>query len=197
MPPDHPGEPGSPRLVLASRSPRRVDLLAQAGIAFDAVPAAVDEFFDHALSPPELTCANARLKAEHVASTYPERLVLGADTLVYLDDVPLGKPTDIEEAVGMLKRLAGRTHQVCTGVALRRLEPSVEESFHVISEVTFLPLDEPGIRAYLSQIDPLDKAGGYAAQEHREAIIARVDGSFSNVVGLPMERLLPLLRRFR
>jgi septum formation protein len=96
----------------------------------------------------------------------------------------------------MLKRLAGRTHQVCTGVALRRLEPTVEERFHVISNVTFLPLDESGIRAYLSKIDPLDKAGGYAAQEHRETIIARIEGSFSNVVGLPMERLLPILRQF-
>ena len=177
-------------LILASQSPRRVDLLTEAGYAFEAIPANVDEAHDASLTPPELTCANARLKAHAISQQRPEAIVLGADTLVYVDDTPLGKPADVAEAITMLQRLVGRTHQVCTGVVLSRQSPEPTELvFHTITEVTFHPLTKPQIEAYLSKINPLDKAGGYAAQDHGKDIIARTEGSWTNVVGLPMETL--------
>jgi septum formation protein len=176
-----------PRFVLASQSPRRIDLLTEAGYAFEVVPAEVEEDFDPSLKPPQLTCANAALKASHVAAAHPEAVVLGADTLVYLDDQPLGKPAHLEEAFQMLTRLAGRTHQVCTGVALISRSSGLETTFHVITHVTFRALTAPQIDDYLNQIHPLDKAGAYAAQDHGSLIIDHFEGSWTNVVGLPME----------
>lgn len=174
------------RLVLASQSPRRVDLLRDAGYDFQAIPAAVEEVMDASLAPPALTCANASLKARDVAGRHVESIVLGADTLVYLHGRPLGKPADLEEAVRMLTELAGHTHQVCTGVVLVCQSEGMEERFSVITDVTFRPLTERQIRRYLKKINPLDKAGGYAAQEHGSLVIETVHGSWSNVVGLPM-----------
>ncbi|MGY8686545.1 MAG: Maf family protein [Verrucomicrobiales bacterium] len=176
-------------LILASQSPRRVDLLNEAGYAFEAIPADVEEAMDASLTPPALTCANAALKARHVAQSHPAAIVLGADTLVYLDDAPLGKPDDLEHAVRMVTSLAGRTHQVCTGVSLIGVDAAVDETFHVITDVTFLSLTETQVRDYLTKIDPLDKAGGYAAQEHGNLVLEKVSGSWTNVVGLPMEAL--------
>jgi septum formation protein len=177
------------KFILASQSPRRVDLLTEAGYAFAAIPAIVDEAHDPELSPPELTCANAKLKALTVSHQHPKATVLGADTLVYVDGEPLGKPVDMTEAVAMLQRLVGRSHQVCTGVALCRQAPALEVRFHVITNVTFHPLTKQEIKSYLAKINPLDKAGGYAAQDHGSDIIANIKGSWTNVVGLPMEAL--------
>ena len=179
----------SARFILASQSPRRVDLLTEAGYTFEAIPANVEEAHDDTLTPPVLTCANAGLKADAISLQHPRAVVLGADTLVYVDGMPLGKPADIEEAVAMLQRLVGRTHQVCTGVVLCRQEPQVEVIFHVITDVTFLGVNKSQIEAYLTKINPLDKAGGYAAQDHGSDIIERTKGSWTNVVGLPMEAL--------
>ena len=177
------------RLILGSQSPRRVDLMREAGYAYEVIPADVEEAMDASLKPPALTCANAALKANHVATQHPDALVIGADTLVYLDEAPLGKPSDLEEAVRMVTSLAGRTHQVCTGVALVCQESGIDETFHVITNVTFKPLTDDEVRAYLSKIDPLDKAGGYAAQEHGNLVLQAVEGSWTNVVGLPMDEL--------
>jgi len=177
------------RLILGSQSPRRVDLMRDAGYTYEVIPADVEEAMDPSLKPPELTCANAALKANHVSRLHPDALVIGADTLVYLDEVPLGKPRDLDEAIRMVTSLAGRTHQVCTGVALVCQESDVDETFHVITNVTFKPLSGDEVRAYLSKIDPLDKAGGYAAQEHGSHVLHDVEGSWTNVVGLPMDEL--------
>jgi septum formation protein len=186
-------------LMLASASPRRRDLLEEAGVAFTVVPAAsVEEAHDASLSPSALTQWNARMKAEAVAAECPEALVLGADTLVYLGQEPLGKPADMAEATAMISRLVGRTHIVCTGVCL--VQPlsaggQVEE-FHILTEVTFKSLTPNEIAHYLSLINPLDKAGSYAAQEYGEMIIEKVEGSWSNVVGLPMEATLTALAAY-
>ena len=153
------------------------------------LPADVEEDFDATLTPPQLTCANARLKASAVSSAHPNDLVIGADTLVYLDHQPFGKPNDLDDAVRMLGKLVGRTHQVCTGVVILRGQPELEEIFHETTHVTFRNLSENEIRAYLEKINPLDKAGSYAAQEHGSDIIAKTEGSWTNVVGLPMEAL--------
>jgi len=184
-------------LVLASASPRRKNLLEEAGYTFTTVPAAVEEDpADTPLPLPELVERNAALKAGWVSSRRPGSICLGADTLVSVDGKALGKPVDLEEAARMLSLLVGRTHQVCTGVCLQRTTPDEQTIFHVTTNVTFRPLGTSEIQAYLQKIDPLDKAGAYAAQEHGEMIIETVTGSWTNVVGLPMEKLREKLDRF-
>lgn len=184
------------RLVLASGSPRRVELMQEAGYQFEVLVPDVEEAHDESLTCEALTVENARLKGLAIAVTEPDAIVIAADTLVYLDDKPLGKPRDMEDAAAMLRRLSGRTHRVCTGVAVLARGGAVEKTFPVISEVTFKPLTEDVIREYHSKIQPLDKAGAYAVQDESAMIIDRVEGSWSNVKGLPMERLIEELGRF-
>lgn len=180
-------------MILASSSPRRVELMQEAGYVFSILVPGVEEAHDESLTCEQLTVENARRKAHAIAQQRPDALVVGADTLVYLDGVPITKPADMEEAASMLRRLSGRTHQVCTGVALIWSGGAEEQLFHVISDVTFKPLTEEVIRDYHSRIQPLDKAGGYAVQDESAMIIDRVTGSWSNVKGLPMERLAEVL----
>ena len=178
-----------PPVILASASPRRSQLLASMDIEFEVVPSHVEELIDGYDFIPDLCEANARIKAEPIADMHPECLVIAADTMVYLEDTFYGKPTDIDNAHRMLTRLQGRTHQVTTGVSLIYHNEEISKSFSVITNVTFLSLDAGQISEYLAKIDPLDKAGGYAIQEHKQMIAKRVSGSVSNVVGLPVERL--------
>lgn len=178
-----------PPVILASASPRRSELLASMDIEFEVVPSHVEELIDGYDFIPDLCEANARIKAEPIADMHPECLVIAADTMVYLEDTLYGKPTDIDDAHRMLTRLQGRTHQVTTGLSLIYHNEEISKSFSVITNVTFLSLDAGQISEYLAKIDPLDKAGGYAIQEHKQMIAKRVSGSVSNVVGLPVERL--------
>ncbi len=178
-----------PPVILASASPRRSELLASMDIEFEVVPSHVEELIDGYDFIPDLCEANARIKAEPIADMHTECLVIAADTMVYLEDTLYGKPTDIDDAHRMLTRLQGRTHQVTTGVSLIYHNEEISKSFSVITNVTFLSLDAGQISEYLAKIDPLDKAGGYAIQEHKQMIAKRVSGSVSNVVGLPVERL--------
>ncbi|MFZ9931929.1 MAG: Maf family protein [Chthoniobacterales bacterium] len=183
--------------MLASRSPRRRELLLAAGLAEVTVePSTAGESNDASAGLPALVLANARVKATDVAARHPGSVVLGADTLVWLEGRPLGKPVDLAAARAMLSRLSGRVHEVCTGVSLVRLEPRLQIEFHETTRVRFRNLDEQLIGAYLSKVDVLDKAGAYALQEHGEMIVESVEGSRSNVVGLPVERTLAALRRF-
>ena len=176
-------------LVLASVSPRRAALLRQLGRPFAAIPSDAVEVTVPGLTPVELTQLNAYRKAKAVGRRHPEALVLGADTLVCLGTELFGKPADRVAAVQMLARLQGRTHQVITGVCLIHWAARRSTVFAVISQVTFRPLSEVQIQQYLAMINPLDKAGAYAIQEQGEAIVESLAGSFSNVVGLPLERL--------
>ena len=178
-----------PPVILASASPRRSELLASMDIDFEVVPSHVEELIDGYDFIPDLCEANARIKAEPIADIHPECLVIAADTMVYLEDTLYGKPTDIDDAHRMLTRLQGRTHQVTTGVSLIYHNEEISKSFSVITNVTFLSLDDGQISEYLAKIDPLDMAGAYAIQEHKQMIAKRVSGSVSNVVGLPVERL--------
>ena len=182
-------------LVLASSSPRRRDLLRQAGYTVQIVPAAIIEAEDPWLTVPELVLLNAGRKALAVRGDHPAAVVLGVDTLVALDGMALGKPADRAAAAAMLARLSGREHQVYSGVCVTRLRPERTTSFVAVTQVRFRALSEEDIAGYLALIDPLDKAGGYAAQEQAERIIAAVDGSWSNVIGLPLERLEEVLPR--
>ena len=184
-----------PTLVLASTSPRRRDLLTAHGFDFVAAPAAVDESTDEWLSARELVLLNAGRKSAARRGGNAGALVLGVDTLVSLEGRTLGKPRDLADAADMLMMLAGRTHQVYTGVCLGATDTGRTVSFVEETWVTFRPLTADGIAAYHRLIDPLDKAGAYAAQEHGGMIIAAVEGSWSNVMGLPMERLTTVLAR--
>lgn len=182
---------GGSGMILASSSPRRAELLAAAGIWFDVVPSAAKEEHHAEWPAGALVEWNAGLKAAEVAARFPGRLVLGADTLVFDDGVPLGKPRDMDEAANMLRRLSGRTHEVVTGVAIARGRTLI--SAHVVTKVSFHPLDDGLIREYHSKIDPLDKAGAYAIQEHGDMIVSLLHGPLDNVIGLPVSLVKSLV----
>lgn len=181
------------RIILASASPRRRELLERAGVDFEVVPSPADELHVATMAPAELCEENARLKAAAVAELVPEAVVIGSDTLVFIDNEPLGKPADLDEARTMLRRLSGRTHQVCTGVCVIRPGGGVR-CFHDLTDVTFRELSDAMIDAYFERANPLDKAGAYGIQESGELIIERIDGSFDNVMGLPLDSLVAMLR---
>jgi septum formation protein len=180
-------------LLLASSSPRRSQLLAEHRIPFEIVVPEASEICDPALPPETLVLLNAQIKARDVSAKYPERLVLAADTVVSFGGRVFGKPRDMAEAVWMLDQLNGREHSVYSGVCLRRQTDLREERFVEITRVLFKTLSPGQKHAYLERIRPLDKAGAYAAQDDRGEIIESVTGSFTNVVGLPMEALLQAL----
>ena len=182
-----------PRIILASASPRRQELLREAGVNFDVVPADVPELHDPAFTARELSQFNAHRKARVVARRFPDRLVLGADTLVVLDSRVYGKPADEAEAFRMISELQGRTHEVVTGVCLLHERTGRECLFVEGTAVTFRPLTPTDIRDYLDRIHALDKAGAYAIQEHGDRIVAGIVGSYANVVGLPVERVSEVL----
>jgi len=184
------------RLLLASNSPRRRELLAAAGFEFESISPRISEGFDVDLTLRELTVFNAIGKGMSVARMHPERIVLAADTLVAFDDEIIGKPADLDHAAKILRRLSGRVHEVCSAVFICHLASARSASFHEISRVRFRSLSRAKIDNYLAQVDPLDKAGAYAAQGHGAEIIAKIDGSFSNVVGLPMEKTIAALAAF-
>ena len=176
------------RLILASASPRRRELLARCGFDFTVAPVPAEELTDLAdlrLLPEE----NARRKADAAADAHPGALVVGADTLVLCDGRALGKPADLSDAARMLRELAGRTHEVVTGVALRCRARELAESWSVVSEVVFKPLSDADIADYLRLVPVLDKAGAYAIQDHGEMLVARFTGELENIIGLPLERL--------
>lgn len=178
-------------VILASASPRRQELLQQLVSEFEVVPSDAPEVHDEQLTAWEMAQVNAYRKARVVAKKFPDRLVLGADTLVYLDrDAKLfGKPADRADAARMLSELQGRVHAVITGVCLLHLRNHRQRVFAEWTDVRFHPLTAKQIEDYLALMNPLDKAGAYAIQDHGERIVAEISGSYSNVVGLPIERL--------
>lgn len=178
-----------PPLILASTSPRRADLLRELGAEFKVVPSDASEIHHHQLTAWEVSQINAYRKARTVAKHYPDALVLGADTLVCLDTALFGKPKDLEEAYQMLEQLQGQTHHVVTAICLLHLRERRQRVVAETTAVTFRPLDATKIRRYLNKVNPLDKAGAYAIQEGGELIVDHIAGSYSNVVGLPVERL--------
>jgi len=178
-----------PSLILASASPRRCELLRELGFDFRVVPADVPEVHQGELTARELSQVNAYRKARAVAKKFPDALVLGADTLVFLDTVLFGKPATLEQAYQMLEQLQGRTHHVVTAICLMHLRNHRQRIFAETTAVTFRPLDAVKIRRYLVKVNPLDKAGAYAIQEEGDLIVEKISGSYSNVVGLPVDKL--------
>ena len=182
------------RLILASISPRRADLLRESGISFRVEPPQVEEWSAEEfpeIQPGELARGNARRKARAVAERHPGQPVLAADTIVVCEGKVMGKPADETIAKSMLGWLSGRTHEVVTAVVLvlpdgKRIRESV-----VRTRVKFRPLEAREVDAYVKEVDVLDKAGAYALQDGGDRLVERVEGSRSNVIGLPMETVLP------
>jgi nucleoside triphosphate pyrophosphatase len=180
--------------ILASASTRRSDLLAQAGQRFVVEPSCVEEVVRPGESATTFAARVAREKALEIARGRPGRWVLGADTVVIVDDAPLGKPACADEAIRMLQRLSGRTHQVATAFALVDSRGHVFEEEVVISEVAFRNLQLREIEEYVESGEPYDKAGAYAIQGGAGRFVAELRGSRSNVVGLPMDEVESALR---
>jgi septum formation protein len=188
----------APRFILASGSPRRRDLLAEAGFDFEVMAPAVAETVSRSLTVRELAVGNATRKALEIARLFPDAVVLGADTLVALRGEVIGKPADLVAATKTLQRLSGQSHEVWTAVCICHLGGKRRHTFHDMSRVRFRPLTDKLIAEYFNKVNPLDKAGAYAAQgESGREIIARIEGSVSNVIGLPMEKTSRALRAFR
>jgi septum formation protein len=185
-----------PSLVLASCSPRRAALLSEGGFKFEIASPRVAEKFDAALTLRELTLWNAIRKGMSIAQMRPDAVVLAADTLVAMENQVIGKPADLNEAAQMLGRLSGRTHEVCSAVAIYQQTSGRSDVFHDVSRVRFHRLSNATIKNYLAKVGPLDKAGAYAAQGSGAEIIAKIEGSFTNVVGLPMEKTVAALAKF-
>lgn len=182
------------RFILASASPRRRELLAAAGFDFEILSPDVREMESASLTLRELTLTNAFRKGRAVSRANAGRVIVAADTLVALDGEVIGKPENLEHAREILRRLSRRTHGVCSGVFVG--DGKRERIFHVISHVRFRELTDAAISDYFSKINPLDKAGAYAAQGDGRDVIEHIDGSYTNVVGLPMEETVSVLREF-
>ena len=194
----NPGRSAAWPLILASASPRRRDLLSRAGVRFEVRPANIPEEREPGEEPAAFAERLAREKALHVArQTGPEtnRWVLGADTIVVLEAEVLGKPDDPQHAVELLSRLVGRRHSVITAVALTNTRSLETRSAAVASLVTLRSASLEEIEAYVAGGEPLDKAGAYALQGEGRRFVERVEGSESNVIGLPMDETLALLSR--
>ena len=170
------------QLILASGSPRRASLLQKAGFVSVQVMIPHVEEGDDPLE-------NSLQKASEIAGVYPDAIVIGADTVIRFEDRVIGKPKDLDDAKHILNSLSGRTHEVATGVCVRCIANDVLVRFEETTRVTFRILTDDMIEHYINTVDVMDKAGAYAIQEYGEDLIETIDGSFTNVIGLPVERL--------
>ncbi|PSH04364.1 MAG: septum formation inhibitor Maf [Acidobacteria bacterium] len=188
-------------LILASQSPRRAELLRNAGLSFELRPAEIDETPCEGEDPFEYVKRLAREKALEVLESAPDgAVVIGADTTVVVDGECLGKPLDEADARRMLSLLSGRTHQVMTGVCVARRDPDGNALVEVgaeVTEVSFAEMTPEEITAYVASGEPMDKAGAYAIQGQASRWIPRIQGCYFNVVGLPVARVCAMLARAR
>ena len=182
------------RIILASASPRRRELLEMLGVSdFEIIPAKGEEIINPALTPAELVRSLSLCKASEVApADEPDTVTIGADTIVVLDDKVLGKPRDEEDAADMLRALSGRSHAVYTGITVIRGEKILSHAER--TEVKFLPLSEKEIADYIACGEPMDKAGSYAIQGKASRFVTGIEGDYHNVVGLPVCRLGLMLK---
>ena len=183
------------RFILASSSPRRRELLASIGVAFDVIPSHVPEEHQAGEAPEEYVARLSREKAHVIATQHPSRWVIAADTTVLLGDQLLEKPVDERDAVRMLSLITGRTHVVYTGVTLQNAERNYRETRVAESEVRMLPLAPDDVEWYVRTGEPMDKAGAYAVQGIGAMFIDSIHGSYTNVVGLPLAMLFQMLRK--
>ena len=181
------------KLILASKSPRRLELLKQITSDFEVVPSSVEEELDYGYRPEDNARMLARAKAEDVARQYPECWVIGADTLVTLHQEILGKPEDVADAQRMLRRLSGKEHRVATGICVVGPEKTLDKS--ITSKVRFKSLTDEEILNYIQTGEPMDKAGAYAIQGEGSFMIRDYSGSKTNIIGLPIDELKTLLQK--
>ncbi len=181
------------RIILASQSPRRRELMRMLNISFEAIVSEVEEDVPEQIAPGELVEALALQKAQAVFGQHPEACVIGADTIVYIDGEILGKPKDDADAANILGKLQGRTHEVYTGVAV--LAPTGMEVKHDVTRVTFAPMTEDEIAWYVKTGEPRDKAGAYGIQGPGGIFVDRVEGNYFTVIGMPLPLLYHMLVR--
>jgi septum formation protein len=181
------------KIILASSSPRRKDILQNAGYTFEVKEPTVDENLRIKLPPIDLVMKLALLKANSVFSKKEDEVIIGADTIVCIDGKNIGKPQDIDQARSLLRQLSGRLHRVYTGVALVSKER--QETFFVQAKVNFMKLDEDLINRYIATEEPFGKAGGYAIQGKGCTLVESLDGDYFGVVGLPIAQLAKRLER--
>lgn len=187
----------STRLILASSSPRRADLLSQIGLTFEIYPSDIEEpSFNGSISPAAATQQLASMKAKSVAERYTEGVIIGADTLVEYKNELLGKPDNPEHARYILKKLSGKKHKVVTGLCLINVELSKEITWYEVTKVHFRELSPIEIEEYVNCGEPLDKAGAYGIQGRGAAFVNRIEGCYFNVVGLPLASLIEKLSDF-
>jgi septum formation protein len=183
------------RLVLASGSPRRSELLKKVGLEFDVIPSRIEEDFIEGEPPEKHVLRLAEAKALNIGNQHPDRWVIAADTIVYIDHTILGKPKDRGEAIEMLRRLNGREHWVLTGFSVRHLGKGVGDQEAVQTVVKVKTLTPPEMEWYTNTGEPFDKAGAYAVQGIGSFMIEWIRGSYTNVVGLPLYELIEMLKR--
>ncbi|MET3727623.1 septum formation protein [Fictibacillus halophilus] len=182
------------RLILASASPRRYELLSLTLLPFETYPSTLEEKMDHSLTPSRLVESLAEQKAADIFTQKPDCVILGADTIVSYQNNRLGKPKDRMEAAEMLRMLSGQTHEVYTGVCL--IDETKKVIFSVKTNVTFHTLDENTIEWYLNTGEPFDKAGGYGIQGSGSLLVDKIEGDYFNVVGLPISKVVRSLKEF-
>jgi septum formation protein len=184
-------------LILASQSPRRVALLRQIGLAPRVIPSSIVEEFDFTTSPAQNAMRLAHAKALDVGKEVENAIIIGADTIVVLDNEYLGKPSDPSDAISMLERLSGKTHIVITGVAILDRPSDNSVTQYEETKVTFRPIPRKEIGGYVAEGSPLDKAGAYGIQDDYGAVfVSRIEGCYYNVVGLPLSRFHMMLQEF-
>jgi septum formation protein len=183
----------NPRLILASQSPRRAELLRMLNLQFEVMPADIDEKYLRHEAAPAHAQRLAREKALVIAEKYPDALVIGSDTVVVIDRLVLGKPRDEDEGVSMLMRLQGRVHRVATGIAVAQGEGVVAET--EIVRVKFRSFDETIAREYIKTGEPMDKAGAYGIQGYGASLVEWVHGDYFAVMGLPVQRMIRIFEQ--
>ena len=174
--------------ILASASPRRKDLLNQIGIEFSIIPSNINEDFKLALPPAAFTEHWAREKALNISKDHPSSLIIGADTVVVLDDQILGKPKDEDDSKEMLLKLSGKTHEVITGVSLINIDSKIDITFNERTNVSINTLTINDILQYIENYKPLDKAGSYGIQDGFSVHVDKINGCYYNVMGLPVSK---------
>lgn len=185
------------KIILASSSPRRKELLELIGIPFIVDPSQAEEIIDELLTPKEVVESLALLKAKDVAKRYPEGIIIGADTIVVLDNEILGKPVSHADAFNSLQKLQGKAHQVYSGVAIINAKTNQSCVCHQATKVFMSPLNEAEIHHYIATGEPMDKAGSYGIQGIGAVFIEKIEGDYFNVVGLPLSLLRKQLKDFQ
>lgn len=182
-------------LILASKSPRRIELLKLGGFKYEVIPAVSEERTDPTFTPSQTAVSLASQKAREVSEKQKDDIVIGADTIVVCDGEIMGKPADKNDAFRMLKKLSGNTHSVITGVCIK--EGERETSFYEETKVQFYPLSDEEINRYIETGEPMDKAGAYGIQEKGSLLVKKIDGDYFNVVGLPLSRFVREYKAFK